>query len=132
MEAAGRYNLAWTDFDQYTTTAFKDLGARREFVDVTLACEGDVQVQAHKVILAACSSWFRSVLLRNSHPHPLIYLDSIGPEQVGLSLLGIEENIAFLTGAFSGGRIACRVHFSYINMVFNSHFPCNSPCNVLS
>ena len=33
----------------------------KEFFDVTIACE-DEQLQAHKVILSACSPFFRSVL----------------------------------------------------------------------
>merc|ERR1719339_920370 len=37
---------------------------RRSFFDVTIACE-DEQLQAHKVILSACSPFFRSVLRRN-------------------------------------------------------------------
>ena len=44
-----------------------------EFLDVTLACEDD-QVKAHKVILSAASPFFRQLLLRNPHNHPLIFL----------------------------------------------------------
>ena len=82
MEPAGQYNLNWTDFDHYTRNAFRGLSLRQEFVDVTLACEGG-EVQAHKVILAAGSSFFRSVLLRMTpHPHPMIYLENIGTDQL--------------------------------------------------
>ena len=89
MEAAGRYNLNWTDFDKYTRNAFKGLSQRKEFVDVTLACESG-EVQAHKVILAAGSTFFRSMLLRmSSHPHPMIYLENIGTEQ-------LEAMVAFM------------------------------------
>ena len=30
--------------------------------------------QAHKVILSACSPFFRGVLRKNKHEHPLLYL----------------------------------------------------------
>ena len=73
----GRYNLAWNKFESCTSNSFKGLIAWEEFVDVTLACDGDKQVKAHKVILSACSEFFRNILLKNSHQHPLIYLDNL-------------------------------------------------------
>ena len=50
-----RYNLAWNEFDTYTTLAFKDLLFETDFADVTLVCDDDKQFSAHKVILSACS-----------------------------------------------------------------------------
>ena len=44
--------------------------------DSTLLCE-DGQVEAHKVILAATSSFFSSVFQLNHHNHPLIYLRGV-------------------------------------------------------
>merc|ERR1712203_1217599 len=35
------------------------------------------QIQAHKVILSACSPFFRGVLRRNPHAHPLLYLKGV-------------------------------------------------------
>ena len=46
-------------------------------VDVTLACADGQQMKAHKVILAASSPFFSSLLKTNIHPHPLIYLHGI-------------------------------------------------------
>ena len=43
---------------------------------MTLACEEE-QVQAHKVILSACSPFFRAVLRKNPHSHPLLYLKGV-------------------------------------------------------
>ena len=45
-----------------------------EFADVTLVCEGNYQVQAHKIILASASNIFKDMLMGNTHPHPLIYM----------------------------------------------------------
>jgi len=46
-------------------------------LDVSLACEEGKVVQAHKVILSACSSFFRSVLEKHPHQHPLLYLRGV-------------------------------------------------------
>merc|ERR1711936_1104303 len=43
---------------------------------MTLSCD-DEQIQAHKVILSACSPFFRGVLRRNPHAHPLLYLKGV-------------------------------------------------------
>ncbi|CAB4059459.1 unnamed protein product [Lepeophtheirus salmonis] len=47
-----------------------------DFFDVTLAC-GSKHIKAHKVILSACSSFFRSLIKSIPHQHPLLYLRGI-------------------------------------------------------
>lgn len=71
------FNLAWNQFESSTAATFKNLLAEQDFADVTLACDGGQQVTAHKVILAACSPFFRKVLLANPHQHPLLYLKGV-------------------------------------------------------
>ena len=71
------FNLAWNQFESCTAATFKNLLAEQDFADVTLACDGGEQVTAHKVILAACSPFFRKVLLANPHQHPLLYLKGV-------------------------------------------------------
>jgi len=46
-------------------------------LDVTLACEDGQQIEAHKVILAASSPFFKKILARNKHPHPLIFIRGV-------------------------------------------------------
>jgi len=74
--ASDKYCLRWNDFETNVSHAFNDLRQEKELLDVTLACEED-QVMAHKVILSACSSFFRSILKRNPHQHPLLYLKGV-------------------------------------------------------
>ena len=68
--------LQWNDFDSTISSAFRELRDDKNFFDVTLACE-DEQIQAHKVILSACSQFFRNILRRNPHQHPLLYLKGV-------------------------------------------------------
>ena len=82
IERGGRFSLVRDDFQTFTSNSFKNMIAREEFVDVTLACEDDKHVRAHKVILSACSEFFRNILVKNSHPHPLIYLENLKAEQL--------------------------------------------------
>jgi len=71
-----KFCLRWNDFETNISTAFRELRDDKDFFDVTLACNGD-QIQAHKVILSACSPFFRNILRRNPHQHPLLYLKGV-------------------------------------------------------
>ena len=66
--------MKWNDFQQNIATAFQGLREEANFSDVTLVCEEDQQVQAHRIILSACSPFFRALLKRNNHSHPMIYM----------------------------------------------------------
>merc|ERR1712002_1387213 len=74
--ATEKFCLRWNDFETNISSAFRELREDKDFFDVTLACD-DEQIQAHKVILSACSPFFRGVLRRNKHEHPLLYLKGV-------------------------------------------------------
>jgi len=74
--ASEKFCLRWNDFETNISSAFKELREEKDFFDITLACD-DSQIQAHKVILSACSPFFRNVLRRNPHQHPLLYLKGV-------------------------------------------------------
>jgi len=76
MGSAEKFCLRWNDFESNISGAFRDLREDKDFFDVTLACDDD-QIQAHKVILSACSPFFRTILRRNKHDHPLLYLKGV-------------------------------------------------------
>eukprot|EP00092_Neocalanus_flemingeri_P017593 GFUD01019034.1.p1 GENE.GFUD01019034.1~~GFUD01019034.1.p1 ORF type:complete len:335 (+),score=93.41 GFUD01019034.1:59-1063(+) len=71
-----KFCLRWNDFSTNISSAFRELREDKDFFDVTLACDEE-QIQAHKVIISACSSFFRNVLRRNQHQHPLLYLKGV-------------------------------------------------------
>jgi len=71
-----KFCLRWNDFKTNISQAFNDLREEKDFFDVTLSC-GEDQIQAHKVILSACSPFFRNILRRNPHQHPLLYLKDV-------------------------------------------------------
>jgi len=71
-----KFCLRWNDFESNISTAFRELREDKDFFDVTLACDDD-QIEAHKVILSACSPFFKTILKRNRHQHPLLYLKGV-------------------------------------------------------
>ena len=76
MGSSEKFCLRWNDFETNISVAFRELREEKDFFDVTLACD-DSQLQAHKVILSACSPFFRNVLRKNPHQHPLLYLKGV-------------------------------------------------------
>lgn len=77
MASSEKFCLRWNDFESNVSSAFRDIREEKDFFDVTLACDDDSQIQAHKVIIAACSPFFRNILRKNSHPSPLLYLKGV-------------------------------------------------------
>ena len=74
---ADKLCLNWDEFQENTKHAFKSFRNDCDFTDVTLACEDGKQVEAHKVILAASSPFFKNLLKKNRHPHPLIFMKGV-------------------------------------------------------
>ena len=71
-----KFCLRWNDSESNVSGAFQDIRNEKDFFDVTLACD-DSQLDAPKVILSACSPFFRSILKHNPHNHPLLYLKGV-------------------------------------------------------
>jgi len=69
--------LTSKDFSCSASNTFKSLLSDKDFTDVTLACDDNKQISAHKVILSSGSKLFHNILLRNPHQHPLIYLTGV-------------------------------------------------------
>ena len=66
--------LKWNEFQLNIGSTVKSLREDLELSDVTLVCEDGQQLEAHKVILMASSSFFWNLFKRNKHAHPLIYM----------------------------------------------------------
>ena len=63
--SGNKFKLRWDSYSHSVLAAFRRLKEEEDFVDVTLACNSK-HFNAHKVILSACSPYFRS-LLKVSH-----------------------------------------------------------------
>ena len=66
--------LKWNNFQENIVNSYHGLREDLDFCDVTLVCEEDKQIEAHRVILSACSPFFSSVMKKNKHSHPMIYM----------------------------------------------------------
>jgi len=71
-----QFLLKWNDFQVNMMTSFRNLRNDKSFMDVTLACEGQT-CKAHKMVLSACSPYFKSLLQENPSKHPIIILKDV-------------------------------------------------------
>ena len=76
--------LEWKNYSPTASEAFQRLYEDTDFTDVTIACEDNQKIEAHKVILNMCSNIFSNILKNNPNPHPLIYLQGISIENLTL------------------------------------------------
>jgi hypothetical protein len=60
MSEEQQFCLRWNNFQANITSQFEALRDEEDFVDVTLACDGQ-RLKAHKVVLSACSPYFKEL-----------------------------------------------------------------------
>ncbi|XP_072391546.1 uncharacterized protein [Diabrotica undecimpunctata] len=71
-----QFCLKWNNFQANITSQFETLRDDEDFTDVTIACEGQ-KLQAHKVVLSACSPFFKELFKSNPCPHPIIFMRDV-------------------------------------------------------
>ena len=81
-----KFCLKWNDFEHFAAKSFNELRQEKDFFDVTLVREDNVQFESHKVVLSASSHFFKNILRLNRHSHPLLYLHGVQSASLELIL----------------------------------------------
>ena len=81
-----KFCLKWNDFQTTVSQSFGLFRREEDFFDVTLVSDDEVQISAHKLVLSACSTFFRSILTKNVHSNPLLYLSGVSSTNIGFIL----------------------------------------------
>jgi hypothetical protein len=71
MNNAPQFSLRWNNYVTHVTEAFNVLRFENDLVDVTLCCDGG-KIKAHKMLLSACSNYFKQIFKENPCQHPVI------------------------------------------------------------
>lgn len=71
MNNAPQFSLRWNNYVSHVTEAFNALRFENDLVDVTLCCDGG-KIKAHRMLLSACSNYFRQIFKENPCQHPVI------------------------------------------------------------
>lgn len=75
--ASTQYCLKWNNHRSNLLTVFDQLLKNEAFTDVTLACEGDHLMKCHKMVLAACSSYFQLLFTKLPYEHTVVFLTNV-------------------------------------------------------
>ena len=84
--ASEKFCLRWNDFETNVSKSFVSLRTETQLFDVTLVGQDQKKVSAHRLVLSACSDFFKNIFYSNSHSHPLLYLDGVDSSEVNLML----------------------------------------------
>ncbi|KAK9510360.1 hypothetical protein O3M35_005163 [Rhynocoris fuscipes] len=81
MASSHQFSLRWNNYVQHITQVFDTLRDEENLVDVTLCCEGR-KLKAHKILLSACSGYFREIFKENPCHHPVIIFQNVKYEDL--------------------------------------------------
>jgi hypothetical protein len=76
MDDDQQFCLRWNNHQSTLISVFDTLLSTKTLVDCTLAAEGKF-LQAHKVVLSACSPYFASLLSQQYDKHPIFILKDV-------------------------------------------------------
>ncbi|KAK3860392.1 hypothetical protein Pcinc_033562 [Petrolisthes cinctipes] len=76
MMGSDQYCLKWNNHWANLIRVFNSLLQSETFVDVTLACEGR-HLKAHRLVLSACSPYFKELLVAHPDKHPIVILKDV-------------------------------------------------------
>jgi len=82
VDEADRFHLKWEDFPAKITLKLSKYKEKEVFCDVTIACEDEKEIKAHKVVLSASSPFFERILKRSDHTHPWLYLAGVKSKEM--------------------------------------------------
>ena len=77
-----KFCLKWNDFNSNASRAFGLLRGEDFLQDVTLVGDDNSQIAAHKLVLSACSEYFKNIFKNNSHSHPLLCLEGVTSKEL--------------------------------------------------
>ena len=72
-----KFGLTWDTYTDHLRGMLHDMMTSNDLTDVTLFSEDRKQFKAHKVVLSASSSVFKSIIRENYSTNPVIYLRGI-------------------------------------------------------
>ena len=75
-------SYVWKEHHYKTKESWRLLFDNKKFTDVTLVCGDQKTIEAHRLILSACSPVFARILDQNNSSHPWIYLRGVDFEEL--------------------------------------------------
>ena len=77
-----KFNLNWVNYSDHLREMLHEMMNSSYLTDVTLVCDDKVQFKAHKIVLSACSSVFKSIINQLPQNSSVIYLRGIQHQEM--------------------------------------------------
>merc|ERR1712133_303150 len=77
-----KYNLHWHTYSDHLREMLHEMMKSEQLTDVTLVCDDKRQFKAHKIVLSACSSAFKSIINDLPQNSSVIYLRGIQHQEM--------------------------------------------------
>ena len=77
-----KYNLNWHTYSDHLRKMLHEMMKSNDLTDVTLVCDDKIQFKAHKIVLSACSSVFKSIIKDLPNNNSTIYLRGIQHQEI--------------------------------------------------
>ena len=81
-----KFSLKWNDFQANVTRSFGVLRQESNLFDVTLVSDDEEHIPAHRLVLSACSGFFKNLFQKIKNQNPLIYLAGVSSGDLKLIL----------------------------------------------
>ena len=76
------FGLKWKDFSKHLDCTFQTNLTEGYFSDVTLVCDDQTKIPAHKMILSACSPVLKTLLRTSPDSHTSIHLCGVNQQEL--------------------------------------------------
>ena len=90
-----KYNLNWHTYSDHLREMLHEMMKSNELTDVTLVCDDKRQFKAHKIVLSASSSVFKSIVHDLPQNNSVIYLRGIQHQEMESILEFMHLGVAF-------------------------------------
>ena len=78
MEPGGqKFCLKWNQFNHNLKSSLSRMRDCQDLTDVAILCEDGTRFLSHRLILAACSSFFKQIFLMNDNANAWVYLKGV-------------------------------------------------------
>ena len=117
-----RFCLKWNDFTSNVSHSFSKLRNETKMADVTLMGNDHKLVSAHKLVLSACSEFFKNIFMNNSNNNNLVlFLDGVDSTGITLMLDYIYQGEAQIYQEYLDGFLELAKKFQLDSLLENKN-----------